>query len=69
MSEKIFKVGDLVIPTSFSNYKTVYPAKMIVEVIETERAGKPVIMYRLEDDETDGTGARRGETLELVSEA
>ena len=59
------KVGDLVIPTSFANYKMIYPAKMIVEIMETERAGKSVVMYRLEGDES----FVREETLELVSEA
>ena len=59
------KVGDLVIPSSFANYKLIYPARMIVEVMETERKGKPVYKYRLEDDEH----FVREETLELVSEA
>ena len=59
------KVGDLVIPTSFSNYRNVYPARMIVEIDEVERNGKLVKKYRLEGDEH----FLRGETLELVSEA
>ena len=59
------KVGDLVIPSSFANYKLIYPARMIVEVIEAERKGKLVYKYRLEDDEH----FVREETLELVSEA
>ena len=59
------KVGDLVIPSSFANYKLIYPAKMIVEVIEAERKGKLVYKYRLEDDEH----FVREETLELVSKA
>ena len=59
------KVGDLVIPTSFSNYRNVYPARMIVEVDEVERDGKLVRKYRLEGDES----FLREETLELVSEA
>jgi len=59
------KVGDLVIPTSFANYKTIYPAKMIVEILETERDDKKIIKYRLEGDDQ----FVRAETLELVSEA
>lgn len=59
------KVGDLVIPTSFSNYRNVYPARMIVEVTEIERNGKLVKKCRLEGDES----FLREETLELVSEA
>ena len=59
------KVGDLVIPSSYSNYKEIYPAKMISEVIQSERNGKPVNLYILE-----GEGhVRRGETLFLVSES
>ena len=59
------KVGDLVIPTSFSNYREIYPARMIVEIAETERNGKVVRKYRLEGDDN----FLREETLELVSEA
>jgi len=59
------KVGDLVIPSSFANYKMIYPARMIVEIIRTERNGKTVYKYRLEDDEH----FVREETLEVVSEA
>ena len=59
------KVGDLVIPSSFANYKTIYPAKMIVEVVEAERNGRTIYKYRLEGDEH----FVREETLELVSEA
>jgi hypothetical protein len=59
------KVGDLVIPSAFSNYKEVYPAKMIVEVIESERNGKVVKLYLLEGEEA----TRREETLILVSDA
>ena len=59
------KIGDLVIPTSFANYKLVYPAKMIVEVIEAERYGKIIYKYRLENEDD----FVREETLELVSEA
>ena len=61
----MMKVGDLVIPSSFSNYKEIYPAKMIVEVIESERNGIPVKLYMLEGE----TSSRREETLFLVSEA
>jgi len=59
------KVGDLVIPSSYSNYKEIYPAKMIVEVIESERDGKSVRLYILEGEEH----SRREETLLLVSES
>ncbi len=59
------KVGDLVIPSSYSNYKEIYPAKMIVEVVKSERNGKPVNLYVLEGEEY----GRRGETLFLVSES
>ncbi len=59
------KVGDLVIPTSFSNYRDVYPARMIVEIVETKRNGKIVRKFRLEGDDN----FLREETLELVSEA
>tara|TARA_R110000824_G_C14743643_1_gene627724 strand:+ start:249 stop:431 length:183 start_codon:yes stop_codon:yes gene_type:complete len=59
------KVGDLVIPSSYSNYKEIYPAKMIIEVIESERNGKPVRLYMLEGEEH----SRREETLFLVSES
>ena len=59
------KVGDLVIPSSFSNYKEIYPAKMIVEVVVSERQGKPVKLYVLEGEEH----TRREETLVVVSEA
>ncbi len=59
------KVGDLVIPTSFSNYRNVYPARMIVEIVETKRNGKVVRKFRLEGDDN----FLREETLELVSEA
>tara|TARA_Y100000034_G_C6775449_1_gene346232 strand:+ start:636 stop:818 length:183 start_codon:yes stop_codon:yes gene_type:complete len=59
------KVGDLVIPSSYSNYKEIYPAKMIVEVIEGERNGKSINLYVLEGEEH----SRREETLFLVSEA
>ena len=59
------KVGDLVIPSSYSNYKEIYPAKMIVEVVESERNGKLVRLYILEDEEH----TRREETLFLVSES
>ena len=59
------KVGDLVIPSSYSNYKEIYPAKMIVEVVESERNGKPVRLYRLEGEEH----TRREETLLVVSES
>ena len=59
------KVGDLVIPSSFSNYKLVYPPKMIVEVVEAERYGKVIYKYRLENEED----FVREETLDLVSEA
>ena len=59
------KVGDLVIPTSFSNYRDVYPARMIVEIVETKRNGKVVRKFRLEGDDN----FLREETLELVSEA
>ena len=65
MEKKSFKIGDLVIPSSFANYKNVYPAKMIVEIMETERKGKPIYKYRLEG----GEQFLRAETLELVSEA
>ena len=58
-------MGDLVIPSSYSNYKEIYPAKMIVEVVESERNGKPVRLYRLEDEEH----TRREETLLVVSES
>lgn len=53
------------VPTSFSNYKLIYPAKMIVEVLVTQRSGKEVVKYRLEGEDQ----ARRAETLELVSSA
>ena len=59
------KVGDLVIPSAYSNYKEIYPAKMIVEIIKSKRNGKPVELYVLEGEEY----GRRGETLFLVSEA
>jgi len=59
------KVGDLVIPSAYSNYKEIYPAKMIIEVIESERNGKPVRLYILEGEEH----SRREETLLLVSES
>ena len=59
------KVGDLVIPTSFSNYRDIYPARMIVEITETERNGKVVKKYRLDGADD----FLREETLELVSEA
>jgi len=67
------KVGDLVIPSAFSNYKEVYPAKMIVEIIESERNvsfasernGKVVRLCLLEGEEA----TRREETLILVSDA
>ena len=59
------KIGDLVIPSSFSNYKEVYPPKMIVEVIEGERNGKSIKLYVLEGEEN----SRREETLVLVSES
>ena len=59
------KVGDLVIPSSFSNYKEIYPAKMIIEVVESERQGKPVKLYVLEGEEH----TRREETLIIISEA
>ena len=59
------KVGDLVMPSSYSNYKEIYPAKMIVEVIESERDGKSVRLYILEGEEH----SRREETLLLVSES
>jgi len=59
------KIGDLVIPSSFANYKLIYPAKMIVEVVEAERHGKTIYKYRLEGEES----FVREETLELVSEA
>ena len=59
------KVGDLVIPSSYSNYKQIYPAKMIIEVIESERDGKTVKLYVLEGEEI----TRREETLLLVSES
>jgi len=59
------KVGDLVIPSSYSNYKEIYPAKMIIEVIQSERNGKPVSLYVLEGEEH----GRRGETLFVVSES
>ena len=45
VNTRIGKVGDLVIPTSFSKYKIVYPAKMIVEL---SMAGEEkVVEYRL----------------------
>ena len=59
------KVGDLVIPSSYSNYKEIYPAKMIIEIIESERNGKLVRLYVLEGEEQ----SRREETLLLVSES
>jgi len=59
------KVGDLVIPSSYSNYKEIYPAKMIIEVIQSERNGKPIELYVLEGEEH----SRRGETLFVVSES
>ena len=59
------KVGDLVIPSSYSNYKEIYPAKMIVEIIESKRNGKLVRLYVLEGEEH----TRREETLLLVSES
>lgn len=59
------KVGDLVIPSAYSNYKDIYPAKMIVEVVQSERNGKPVRLYMLEGE----AASRREETLILVSEA
>ena len=59
------KVGDLVIPSAYSNYKEIYPAKMIVEIIESERNGKPARLYMLEGE----VAPRREETLILVSEA
>ena len=60
-----FKVGDLVIPSSYSNYKEIYPAKMIIEVVESERNGETVSLYMLEGE----THIRREETLLLVSKA
>ncbi len=60
------KVGDLVIPSSYSNYKEIYPAKMIVEVIKSERNGKPIKLYILEGE---GSRTHREETLFLVSES
>ena len=63
--KNLFEIGDLVIPSSYSNYKEIYPAKMIVEVVESERNGKPVVLYVLEDE----THARREETLLLISSA
>jgi len=60
------KVGDLVIPSSYSNYKEIYPPKMIVKVVESERNGKPVKLYVLEGEDE---FPRREETLILVSEA
>jgi len=59
------KLGDLVIPSSYSNYKEIFPPKMIVEVIQSERAGKATTLYVLEGEDL----PRREETLILVSEA
>ena len=59
------KVGDLVIPTSYSNYRSIYPPKVIVEVLEVFRNGVAVNKYRLEGE----TEFLREETLELISEA
>jgi hypothetical protein len=59
------KVGDLVIPSSFSNYKDIYPAKMIVEIVESRRNGNLVKLYILEGEEQ----SRREETLFLISES
>ncbi len=65
MEEKSFKIGDLVIPSSFSNYRNVYPARMVVEIMAIERRGEMVKKYRLEGDEN----FLRAEVLELISEA
>jgi len=59
------KVGDLVVPSSYSNYKEIYPAKMIVEIIESERSGQPIRLYVLEGEDL----PRREETLLLISES
>jgi|TARA_R110000796_G_scaffold169173_1_gene286045 hypothetical protein len=31
------KIGDLVIPSSFSKYKEIYPPKMIIDIVEHEK--------------------------------
>ena len=59
------KVGDLVIPTSYSNYRNIYPPKVVVEVLEVVRNGVAVNKYRLEGE----AEFLREETLELISEA
>ena len=53
------------IPTSYSNYRNIYPPKVIVEVLEVVRNGVAVNKYRLEGE----AEFLRGETLELISEA
>ena len=65
MTDQTIKIGDLVIPSSFSKYKEIYPPKIVVDIIDSERSGKPVKLYVLEGEEA----ARRGETLLVVSEA
>jgi hypothetical protein len=64
MQEQL-KIGDLVIPSSFSKYKEIYPPKMIIDVIVGERSGKDTKLYVLEGEDK----ARRAETLFLVSAA
>ena len=59
------KVGDLVIPTSYSNYRNIYPPKVIVEGLEVVRNGVAGNKSRLEGE----AEFLRGETLELISEA
>jgi hypothetical protein len=53
VNTRIGKVGDLVIPTSFSKYKIVYPAKMIVElsIAGEDKLGEKVVEYRLENED------------------
>ena len=63
--KEALKIGDLVIPSSFSKYKQIYPPKMIVDIIVSERSGKSTELYVLEGEDQ----ARRAETLFLVSRA
>tara|TARA_R110000824_G_scaffold202745_2_gene386954 strand:+ start:950 stop:1144 length:195 start_codon:yes stop_codon:yes gene_type:complete len=63
--KKTIKIGDLVIPSSFSKYKEIYPAKMVVDIIDSERSGQNTKLYVLEGEDQ----ARRAETLFIVSEA
>tara|TARA_R100000008_G_scaffold62657_1_gene39903 strand:- start:169 stop:363 length:195 start_codon:yes stop_codon:yes gene_type:complete len=63
--KEALKIGDLVIPSSFSKYKQIYPPKMIIDIIVSERSGKSTELYVLEGEDQ----ARRAETLFLVSRA